>query len=339
MRGFGRPPDLVSLADAMARDGNDTREWVSFGTVDDSDFIEFDDEYGPLVVVNLQPSKRQVRCRIAGFVAGKGEGEFYPYSAGDEVIVAIPGGNVREGCVILGRLNNSIDTFPSSSVAGQDPTTNKIGFRRTMNGFVTESNGPMLFRNAATGALFGLDASGSVTLRDGEGAGMQFGADFFGYQSADAKCILQLDTTEGRFTVQAKDALLTLASSSVTVPNTSALAVPGSFSVTTGAQPSAEHVLTVEAMLNIMSTFFALIAPGVVPLTGTTLAAAWFGGLPGVGVPTWLAGAALPSAQAIYAPFGATLQAVLPTQQPKPPPVPGIGQPAPGFGCLSFLVG
>src|SRR5262245_23950415 len=105
----------------------DMRQWCSYGTVDpetdDEKSVEFTDDYGPLVNVTIQPSGLPVRCRVASFVAGAGEGEWYPYIAGDEVIVMFPGGS-ELNAVIVGRLSNGLDK-PAASVGGADPTENK----------------------------------------------------------------------------------------------------------------------------------------------------------------------------------------------------------------------
>ncbi len=60
------------------------------------------------------------------------------------MILAIPEGNERAGCVILGRLCNGIDKFPMKSIAGQDPTTNTFAFSRRRTPKVEEVNGPWL---------------------------------------------------------------------------------------------------------------------------------------------------------------------------------------------------
>lgn len=115
----------------------DPRQWISMGTIDedseDARSIRFNDDdgaplpTGPLVTVTLQPSGITVTCRVASFIAGVGESAWFPFQQKDEVIVAIPQGSERAGPVILGRLNQALDTFPAV-VAGQDTSKNTFDF-------------------------------------------------------------------------------------------------------------------------------------------------------------------------------------------------------------------
>lgn len=315
----------------MATPGMDPRQWTSYGTVD-ADEIEFDPSLGPLIPVTLQPSQVQILCRTMSSVAGNGEGEYVPFVAGDEVLVAIPGGAERSGaCVILGKLNNERLPFPSDSVAGQDPTTNTFAFRRVRTPMVEEYEGPYIVRQATSGALLSIDTAGAVTIRDGTKAALQMGPDAFSYMSGDATAMLQLDLSGGRFTLQIGDALLTMSKGGAS-PEVNALAVPGILSVSASANPAAEHVLTTEALVNFLNNLFIQIGvaiPG--PITGAALAAAAIPILSAT-----IAGAAVspqlpPLAAALFAAFSAVLQ--------KPPGVPGQGQLTPGLGCPGFLSG
>src|SRR5579859_785093 len=114
--------DHAQYANAFRRPGMDTRQWVSYGTVDadtsDAKAIQFKDDdgnpspYGPLVSVTLQPSGVSLPCRVLGQVAGNGEADYFPFLAGDEVLVLLPEGDERAGAVIVGRLNQEIDAWP-----------------------------------------------------------------------------------------------------------------------------------------------------------------------------------------------------------------------------------
>lgn len=324
--------DRAALAEIVRGPGVDTRQWVSFGTVDaGEDLVEFDDDEGaPLVNVTLQPSKVPVRCRVASFAAGDGEGEWHPFVAGDQVIVAIPAGNERD-CVIVGRLNSSLAPFPSGSVAGQDPKTNSFAFTRRRTAHVAEYAGPYLVRQATSGALLSIDAAGAVTIRDGQKGALQMSADLFGYQSGDAKCLLQIDLTGERFTLQVNDALLSLSGSGAS-PQANAIVAPGALSIATSGNPAAEHVATAEAVAGLLTQLLLAIgtaSPG--PIIGAALG----GAAPAIVATAITAAGQIPLlppvAAAVAGAFAAALQ--------KPAGVPGQGQLKPGLGAAGLLVG
>jgi len=325
--------DIPTVAEGLGGPGIDTRQWHSIGTVDDDEPVTFDDvdDYGPLVNVTLQPSKSPIVCRVGMTVAGNGEADYYPFVAGDEVLVAVLEGQEIAGGVIIARLCNGVDKFPTGSVAGQDPTTNSFGFRRTRAPRVEEVSGPYLLRQASTGALISLDTNGVLTLRDAEGSALQMSPDVFGYLSADTRHILQLDVTNGRFTLQTGDAILTLSSSSAS-PEVNAIGVPGTLSITTAANPAAEHVLTTEALMNILTQFFiqlAVVNPG--PLIGVAI--------PPV-LPAVFAAMLPVAAQAPLDPItSAAIVTAFATQLQKLPGVPGLGQVKPGIGCSGLFAG
>jgi hypothetical protein len=184
----GSEEDSATMADLFSFPGADTRQWVSYGIVDDDvqggdHAVRFTDDsnnplpQGVLVTVKLQPSGITVVCRVGMHAAGVGEGEYSPFSPGDEVVVAIPEGNERAGCVILCRLTNSYDVFPTT-VAANDVTQNNISFKRTLTPFIHESGGTYTIRSASTGATLSLGiqapasnptALSGVALGDGLG--------------------------------------------------------------------------------------------------------------------------------------------------------------------------
>ena len=313
-----RPLDQRTVGEGLGFPGIDPRQWISYGVVDE-EAVTFDDDLGPLVSTTLQPSGYQVTCRLGYGTAGNGEGEYHPFVPGDEVLVAIPEGNERAGCVIFCRLNNGVDKFPGSSVAGQDPTTNTFGFRRMRTPWVEEIAGPWLLRQATTGALLSFDTKGVVTLKDGQKAALQMTPDLFGYQSGDAKFLLQLDLTGKRFTLQVDDAVMTISGSKAS-PAKSAIAIPGSFAITTSGNPAAEHVATIEAIANVLVALGSVVAP---PFTPANVAAAV--------TQASTTPLAPPVAAAIFGAFSSAKQ--------KPPAVPGQGQLTPGIGCKGLLAG
>src|SRR5512142_901340 len=321
---FRRPPDQRTAAEALSHPGIDPRVWFSYGLVAQDSPYEFDPDYGPLIAVELQPSGVLVNARVGMQVAGDGEGEYHPFVEGDEVAVLLEQGNERGNCLIVARCSNSRAPFPSGSVGGQDPTKNTFGFSRRRTPFIQEYAGPIMLRQATSGGFLSLDKKGVITLRDGQKAALQMSPDLFGYQSGDAKFLLQLDLTGGRFTLQIDDSILTLSSGSAS-PQTNALAVPGPFSLGTLANPAIEHVLTTESFCNFLT--FILQAVGAVAVP------------PFVVTPVQVA-AATATALAKVAPqnpaLGALLVSTFGSGGQKPPGVPGLGQVFPGIGCQGF---
>jgi hypothetical protein len=300
------------------------------------DIVIFDEEAGQVYVkVILHPTEIPVYCRVAGQSGGKGEGEWNPFVQGDEVLVIIPQGHERGGCAIIGRMNNQLDAFPMESVAGQDPTTNTFAFRRRRSPFIEEYGGPIIFRQTTTGALFSIDETGAVTIRDGQGAALQISPDAFNYQSkpeggsktapGTPKFVFQVDITGGHFLLRIDDAILSL-SSSKGKPEVNALTVPGQMSMSTAGNAPIEHTATTEAVANIIVALLPLLPlpiPGSVnPAAAAALVAA-----------VMTAAGKIPLnplvTQAIQAAFKA---------QPPKRLTPG-GQNQPGIGCAGLLVG
>ncbi len=342
--------DWSTLAGALATPGIDPRQWVSMGvvTADQGQVVQFREDLGqPLVLVTLQPSLVPVYCRVSSFAAGNGEAEWHPFVEGDEVIVAIPEGFEDAGCVIFGRLNNALDSFPMDSIAGQDPTTNTFGFKRRRTPFVEEYAGPVLIRSALSSALITIDETGNITLKDSQNAALQLSADVIGFQgpSSDTQApefLLQLDLTHRHFSLQVGDLALTLSASDAS-PEINLLQIPGPFSLSTIANPALEHVTTTEAVANVLEKLFAelaeviLAAGSVTPLTGASLAAI---------ITAWLAAPTFPAcwATAASTPIGSispTLPEIIAGLFAAPSQKPSIGasQLAPGIGCPGFLVG
>lgn len=200
--------DASTIRELLAGPGVDTRQWVSYGVVIDPGEgrspIEFDEtEYRqPLVEVNLLPSSIGVRCRVAMGVAGDGEGEWYPFIPGDEVIVVLPEGNEKSGAVIIGRLANSLDKFPTR-VAGNDVHGNTFGFKRMVAPYIVETGSNYLIRQVSTGAYLSITSGGDILLENGEGGILRLGASVQGFQSNDGLTVMQVDENTGNILLQA----------------------------------------------------------------------------------------------------------------------------------------
>lgn len=326
------PVDAAALREIVKGPGTDTRTWISIGLVEPGNAaVEFDRTGGaPLVNVSLQPSKAPVRCRVLSASAGAGEGEWKPFVAGDEVLVALVSGSEKHA-VILGRLHNGRLPFPFDSVGGQDPTTNSFSFVRHRTALVQELAGPIVMRQATTGALLSIDETGVVTLRGGDAAVLQISPDLFGYQSSDGKHVLQVDVTGERFLLQVGDALLSLGSSSSS-PTANTLVSPGALSLITAGNPAAEHVTTAEAVAGLLTQL--LIAIGTAS-PGPVLGAALAGAAPAIVT----AALSLASQTPLVPPVGPTLFALFGAAAAKPPGVPGMGQMQPGLGAPGLLTG
>jgi hypothetical protein len=341
--------DAATMGEAFARPGMDTRQWVSYGTVDErttdqttgetTEPVEFDPDYGPLISVTLQPSGIPCRCRVAAQIAGNGEGSYHPFIPGDEVIVAIPQGDERAGACIFGRLNNAIDAFPMESVAGQDPTKNAFGFTRRRTPYVEEFASTWMVRVASHGGFVLISETGAITVRDGFSNCLQMGPDAFSYQDKAGANMLQVDITSGRFTAMVKDAIFTLSSSSAS-PGTSAIGVPGTFALSSLTNPAAEHAMSTEATVSYLLTLLTQIAAG---FTLIPPAPPFPGGAPFAAVLTALIAsglASVTSAAGVLTPAaGSAIMAKFAAAPQKPPGTPTSGQLAPGIGSSGFFIG
>lgn len=326
---LSRSPDQRTMAEALSHPGIDPRVWFSYGLVMQDAPVEFDPEYGPLIAVELQPSGVPVNARVGMQVAGDGEGEYHPFVEGDEVAVLLEQGSERGNCLIVARCSNKRAPFPTGSVGGQDPTKNAFGFTRRRTPYVQENAGPVLLRQSESEAFLSLDEKGVITLRDGQKAALQMSPDAFGYQSGDAKYLMQLDQSGGRYTLQVDDALLTLSSSTAS-PNTSGMVSPGTFSLSTLANPPIEHVLTTESFCHFLT--FILQQVGLVTVPPFAVTTAQVASAISTAIPL-----------ATLAPqnplVGAALVASFGSAGQKPAGVPGLGQVSPGIGCQGFLTG
>lgn len=344
-----RPMDQRTAGEAFSYPGIDPRQWISIGRVDaqtedDPDpIVTFDEQLGPLVKVTLLPSGVPALCRVGMEFAGDGEGEYSPFVEGDEVLVAIPEGNERSGCVIIKRLSNERTPFPLDSVAGQDPTTNTFAFRRRRTPTIEENAGPIFFREAATGAFLSIDSAGVVTLKDGENASLQMSPDAFTYQgpsdeSTPPRFLLQLDFDGEHFLVQVDDAIISIGSSGSN-PEQNTISVPGPLTLGTSGNAPIEHATTTEAVVNLLFQELTSLAEAITALGAASLTGASLGGA----ITTWLTTG--PFTAAITTAAGTPLLAsnvaaiiagIL--AQPQKLSVPG-GQTNPGIGSAGLLIG
>lgn len=268
--------DLASMADGMTRPGIDPRQWISLGTVDqdspDAHSVRFvDDEgnpltTGPLVTVTLQPSGITCVCRVASFIAGVGEGTWSPIQEKDEVLVALPQGEEAANPVIIGRLNQALDTWPQI-VAGQDAGGNKFGFWRLRTPFVIESAESFLIRSAKTGSQIGLDPQGQVILNNGDKNNIFIGSDAISISSGDDNTFIQLNFSENRITTATGDARLELSASGESV-----VFIPGALNIGTSGARGKGNAVTVQQLVGFLANYTIFLkTAGVTGLTGVTL--------------------------------------------------------------------
>ena len=249
--------------------------------------------YGPTVSVTLQPSGTVVEARVGASVAGDGEAEYYPFVAGDEVVVLIPEGHERGGCVIVSRLNQSLDAWPST-VAGQDVTKNTVGFRRMRTPFMVETAAAYLIRSALTGSQIGIDAQGQVILNDGDRGSMVIGSEAIGFANGDGDAFMHVRPPTKDVFLGADTATLLLAASE------SKFISQGSISFATAGGMANGHAVTAEQVvalvINVLTTFLnagaflpTFIPPasaGVIgPLVTAALAALQVPGVPADALP------------------------------------------------------
>lgn len=345
-RRWAKPIDQSTAAQAFKQPGIDPRQWISIGIVtagnEEDEIVVFDEEEGqPLVRVLLEPSKVPVFARVGSTIAGNGEGDYFPFVQGDEVVVAIPEGNERAGCVIISRLNNGIDKFPMQSVAGQDPTTNSFAFRRTRTPYVEERAGPIFMRSALNGAFFSIDTSGVITLRDGEASVFQMSPDVVGIQgpsSGDAppEFLMQMNLTDRQYSLQVGDAVMNLSASDATPQATNILQVPDNLTIGAGGNAASEHMMTVEAFWHSLQHALNVVAVAVAPqgiVTGPGLASI----LNLLGTAAIFPAAVATAATTPMVPTIATPLSV--AFSTMPPKLPATQQLQPGLGSATILVG
>jgi hypothetical protein len=246
--------DQATAAQAFAAPGGDTRMWLSMGlvlpdseTVKSADFDYLKDIGSPLVAVKLQPAGTEVPCRVAMSVCGNGEAEWHPFVEGDEVVVAIFGGDERAGCVILGRVNNLFDAYPTQ-VAGNDTTLNTLSFRRSRAPIVFESAASVLLRASTTGSFLSLDDTGAIYMANGDKALFQLGHDVVGFRLNDGVSGIEFDPSDGSLSIRSND--------------DTQLLVGGSLRLSASGANPWRHAITLEQVLVVLQG--VLTAQGLV---------------------------------------------------------------------------
>lgn len=346
-RRSAKPIDQTTMGQAVKQAGIDPRQWVSIGLVtaggEGDDIVVFDEDEGqPLVRVLLEPTKIPVRARVGAQVAGNGEGDWHPFVEGDEVVVVVPEGNERAGCVIICRLSNGIDKFPMQSVAGQDPTTNTFAFSRRRTPRVEENAGPFLYRSSISESLISMDTSGVFTVRTGDASALQMSPDVIGFQGPSDSdnppdMLMQLNITDRQYSLNVGEAVFNISASDATPEPNNILSVPDNLTINAGGNFSGEHVMTAEAFwhcltqaLNQIGIAIAASPPG--PLTGATLGPLF--SLPLVAGSLNLAIPLSATTPDIFTAAGLASAWVL-----MPPKTPSVIPMNPGLGSATVLIG
>lgn len=242
MRSF----DQSSMGAAFARPGMDPRQWCSVGLVGDKG-VRIDPDLGPLVEVTLQPSGILVHARVGMGVAGNGEGEYYPFVPGDEVAVLIPEGDENAFPIVVARMANGLDRYPST-VAGASTAENKISFRRMRAPHIEEVDAGYLIRSARTGAQVGIDPAGQVVVGGGGGAQMFLSDDASGF--VNEKAAIQISAS-GEVFLRADSTSVKLAA------DTSSVSTGGTINIGSAGQPGTGHAITLEQVVAILANFTA----------------------------------------------------------------------------------
>lgn len=297
--------DQARLAQAFKRPGSDPRQWISYGTVDkdapNAPSVRFKDDdgnplpYGPMVNVTLQPLGIALPCRVSSFVAGQAEGEWYPFVSGDEVLVAIPEGDERAGAVIIGRLNQELDVWPTV-VAGQDSTKNTFGFRRMRTPYIVETAASYLIRSALTGSQIGIDAQGQVIINDGDKGSLVIGAEAIGMSSGDGETFATVFPPSKEVFLGAGASSFLLSASETKFISEGAI----SFATVGGA--SNQTAVTAEQVLAILINLVAQLATMGVFKDGSPLATATYNAAPPGSCITAIAGIFTPILAALATP-------------------------------------
>jgi hypothetical protein len=240
------------------------------------------------------------------------------------VLVLVPGGDEKNGGVIVGRLNQTLDVFPTT-VAGQDVTKNNVAFKRMVAPYALESGTAIILRVAATGAALTLDPTGNTYLSSGSGAALYMRSDAVSLQLKDSTAAFQLDPSD--------DSAKIVAGGGNTVfhadGSQDSYQTAGSLSVSTGGNAGVNHVITAEAVLNVLAAFLYAAAKAATAPPALVAFFAAFGTVPGaVGALFAAAAAGAPP----LAPTPLDVQALNAALQiPKTNGAAGVG--SPGFKC------
>jgi len=333
--------DQRTMAEAFSYPGIDPRSWVSMAIVEtvqaeDENPVEFDDDDGQ-VYVNcvLKPSNIPCRARLGGAFAGPGEGFYSPFVGGEEVLLAIPEGDVKAGAVVLARLNNGYDGFPQGSVAGKDANTNTFTFMRSRPAITIESGASVMLRSASMGAMLQLAGTGNVTLRDGAADVLQISPDVFGYQNGEGTVVMQIDQNAMRYTLAVGKALVTLSGDTAQANPQSVIQVPSTLTLAAAGATmnnAVEHVISTEAVANILEAWGAAIS---IAISATPAAAAAVAFQPAA----IAAAITVATSQTLNALIAGSIAVGFAGATAKPVGVPGLGQRRPSIGSVGVLTG
>lgn len=255
--------DASTMRQALSGPGMDTRQWISYGRVEPDSpdarnvlFDEADSEGTPLgqviVTVKLEPSATIVPCRIGGMVAGNGEGEYYPFIEGDEVLVAIPEGDEKAGCVIISRLGQSLDAFPLN-VGGADVTKNNFGFRRMRAPFILETAESYMMRGTTAKWQLTFDRTGNVFLASGAQHQLVLHADGITLGSGDEKVSIQMNPSDSSMTLKGNGTTLLISDSG------SQFFTGGQLAIATAGLPASGNAVTLQQVLNLLINWTILL--------------------------------------------------------------------------------
>ena len=328
----------ASHREATSGPGNDTRQWISNGVVNaaasNAPTVDFTGKAGPLVSVRLHPCDIDVRCRVASWLAGGGQGEWHPFVGGDEVVVALPQGSERGGAIIIGRLNNGVDPFPTN-VANNDVTQNNVTTRKSIPSYCWEISNGWLLRSITTTAQLALDVTGQWTISSGDLHFLQLGSKGPILSLAQMASYIQIDPATGQVILLA------------TGPSSARLVLDpatGNITAATSGGFPVGHAATAEGAANlvlaVLTPLLLAMASAVasVPVAGTALAAALTLMTTTPGALATIVNAAVGAAAAggvptnPYALIANAVQSALSAQRDP------TGQVEPGLGAIGLLV-
>lgn len=330
--------DHETMGRAFSGPGADTRQWISIGIVDadtpGARSVELTEE-GPAVTVTLQPSGTTVRARVAMRLSGVGEGEWSPLIDGDEVLVALPEGMESAFPVIIGRLSNGIDKFPTN-VAGVDVTTNAVAFAKQRPAMLIETDSGYLIRSSATGAQIGIDLAGQVVIGGGGGGQLFLSDDALGFVGGSTA--VQAYPAKNQVVLRAGDAQLEIGSATK-------LSTTGTVEIGSAGLGAVGHAISVEQVVALLANFVAsAVATG---FAGPVFLAAYAlnpqAALSAIMSPAILGTVApapigpAPGGDLSATSIQASLQAALAAQLPDPIAL-GLPQFRPGIGRVGLLL-
>jgi len=131
--------DFGRIAEGLARPGIDTRTWVCFARIDtDPDAIVWDEElgwYADATIVEGGLTGEPVLCRVGSDGQGSGLGRYSPPRAGGLVLLAVPGGDPNDECVVLRQFNAYEELAPTTingdTIVERDPQAGQVAALET----------------------------------------------------------------------------------------------------------------------------------------------------------------------------------------------------------------